>query len=72
MVERRAHADRCKSLPDCLPDDVDLMIEAKDKEQAVLELYRIYSLQDVIWENLRPETPLEKQTKQTNGRKIGK
>jgi len=68
-MERRAHADRCKSFPDCLPDDVDLMIEAKDKEQAVFELYRIYGLQDVIRQNLRPETPLEKQSKQTNGRK---
>ena len=41
VMERRAHADRCKSLPDDLPEDVDLMIEAKDKEQAVFELYRI-------------------------------
>ena len=71
-MERRAHADRCKSFPDCLPDDVDLMIEAKDKEQAVFELYRVYGLQDVIWENLRPGTPLEQQTKQTNGRKSSK
>jgi UV DNA damage repair endonuclease len=28
--------------------DVDLMIEAKDKEQAVLHLYRIYDLAPVI------------------------
>lgn len=48
------------------------MIEAKDKEQAVFELYRVYGLQDVIWENLRPGTPLEQQTKQTNGRKSSK
>lgn len=41
IMERRAHADRCKRLPPDLPDDVDLMIEAKDKEQAVFELYRI-------------------------------
>lgn len=53
-VELRAPADRCTSLPAGLPDDVDLMIEAKDKEQAVLELYRIYGLQEVIHENLRP------------------
>lgn len=33
---------------------VDLMIEAKDKEQAVFQLYRSYDLQSVIWENLRP------------------
>lgn len=31
VMERRAHADRCKALPKDLPDDVDLMIEAKDK-----------------------------------------
>ena len=30
-MEKRAHADRCKALPPDLPDDVDLMIEAKDK-----------------------------------------
>jgi UV DNA damage endonuclease len=48
VMERRAHADRCQSLPEDLPDDVDLMIEAKDKEQAVLHLYRIYDLQPVI------------------------
>lgn len=41
VMERRAHADRCQALPPDLPDDVDLMIEAKDKEQAVFELYRI-------------------------------
>jgi hypothetical protein len=27
VMERRAHADRCKSLPEHLPEDVDLMIE---------------------------------------------
>ena len=31
------------------------MIEAKDKEQAVFQLYRSYDLAPVIWENLRPE-----------------
>ena len=41
VMERRAHSDRCARLPPDLPDDVDLMIEAKDKEQAVFELYRI-------------------------------
>ncbi|TCD60653.1 hypothetical protein EIP91_009728, partial [Steccherinum ochraceum] len=35
----------------------DLMIEAKDKEQAVLMLYRIYNLHPVAYENLRPEKP---------------
>ncbi|KAG8924362.1 hypothetical protein FRC01_011608 [Tulasnella sp. 417] len=70
VMEKRAHADRCKSLPEGLPDDVDLMIEAKDKEQAVLELYMIYDLEEVIWENLRP--PKKEQTLATNGRKSAK
>ncbi|WWC92830.1 UV damage endonuclease UvdE [Kwoniella dendrophila CBS 6074] len=77
VMERRAHADRCKSLPEALPDDVDLMIEAKDKEQAVFELYRIYGLEDVIHDSLRPPDPnpgmhtkgrkssLKKKTKET-------
>ncbi|WWC65861.1 UV damage endonuclease UvdE [Kwoniella dejecticola CBS 10117] len=77
VMEKRAHADRCKSLPEALPDDVDLMIEAKDKEQAVFELYRIYGLEDVIHDNLRPPDPnpgmhtkgrkssLKKKTKET-------
>ncbi|KAJ7933764.1 UV-endonuclease UvdE-domain-containing protein [Mycena leptocephala] len=70
LMERRAHADRCESLPDDLPDDMDLMIEAKDKEQAVLHLYRIYGLHPVIYESLRP--PNENQTKETKGRKSTK
>jgi UV DNA damage endonuclease len=70
-MELRAHSDRCTELPAGLPDDMDLMIEAKDKEQAVLELYRIYDLQPVVWENLRP--PADEQTLKTKGRKsIGK
>jgi UV DNA damage endonuclease len=69
VMEKRAHARRCATLPVELeaeglgwwwraPGDrewVDLMIEAKDKEQAVFQLYRIYDLAPVIWENLRPE-----------------
>ncbi|KZT08073.1 UV-endonuclease UvdE [Laetiporus sulphureus 93-53] len=58
VMEKRAHADRCAELPQVLiGGDVDLMIEAKDKEQAVFHLYRIYGLADVIHENLRPEKP---------------
>lgn len=30
VMEKRAHADRCKTLPKDLPDDVDLMIEVSD------------------------------------------
>ncbi|OWZ61878.1 UV damage endonuclease UvdE [Cryptococcus neoformans] len=67
IMERRAHADRCQTLPAELPDDVDLMIEAKDKEQAVFELYRIYGLEDVIHDNLRPPDP--NPSMQTKGRK---
>ena len=68
-MEKRAHARRCDALPTELeakgagwwwraPGEqewVDLMIEAKDKEQAVFQLYRVYDLAPVIWENLRPE-----------------
>ncbi|OSX56809.1 hypothetical protein POSPLADRAFT_1050471 [Postia placenta MAD-698-R-SB12] len=58
IMEKRAHADRCQELPEVLVGgDVDLMIEAKDKEQAVFHLYRIYGLEPVIHANLRPENP---------------
>ncbi|OAX39787.1 UV-endonuclease UvdE [Rhizopogon vinicolor AM-OR11-026] len=67
IMERRAHADRCQKLPEDLPDDMDLMIEAKDKEQAVLHLYRIYNLQPVIRGSLRP--PAEIQPKGIKSRK---
>ncbi|KAI0064003.1 UV-endonuclease UvdE [Artomyces pyxidatus] len=77
LMERRAHAGRCATLPDALQDEgagwwrapsgemmwVDLMIEAKDKEQAVLQLYRTYGLAPVIWENLRPEEADRKKDK---------
>ena len=69
VMEKRAHARRCSALPKELEVEgagwrwrtsderewVDLMIEAKDKEQAVFQLYRMYDLAPVIWENLRPE-----------------
>ncbi|THU80485.1 UV-endonuclease UvdE [Dendrothele bispora CBS 962.96] len=76
LMERRAHADRCSSgLPTELEEegvgmDVDLMIEAKDKEQAVFELYRMYGLVPCGEENLRPPNPNQK--KETNGRKSNK
>ncbi|KAI0729555.1 UV-endonuclease UvdE-domain-containing protein [Fomitopsis betulina] len=58
VMEKRAHADRCVELPSVLVGaDIDLMIEAKDKEQAVFHLYRLYGLEEVIYENLRPEKP---------------
>ncbi|RKF62389.1 UV-damage endonuclease [Erysiphe neolycopersici] len=41
--QRRKHNARPNTLPPC-PNDMDLMIEAKDKEQAVFELMRIFKL----------------------------
>ncbi|KAF9241886.1 UV-endonuclease UvdE-domain-containing protein [Melanogaster broomeanus] len=75
IMELRAHSGRCQSLPEGLPDDMDLMIEAKDKEQAVLQLYRVYGLHPVIQcgshkflrASLRP--PIEKATGENKSRK---
>ena len=41
--QRRKHSPRVATLPPC-PPTMDLMIEAKDKEQAVFELMRIFKL----------------------------
>lgn len=41
--QRRKHNDRVVTLPPCIPT-MDLMIEAKDKEQAVFELMRTFKL----------------------------
>lgn len=41
--QRRKHSDRVTTLPPCAPT-MDLMIEAKDKEQAVFELMRTFKL----------------------------
>lgn len=41
--DRRKHSPRVWTLPPC-PPDMDLMIEAKDKEQAVFELMRTFKL----------------------------
>ncbi|KAJ7209079.1 UV-endonuclease UvdE-domain-containing protein [Mycena haematopus] len=73
LMERRAHADRCESLPADLPDNMVTRLmfsQAKDKEQAVLQLYRMYGLHPVKHESLRP--PDENQTKETKGRKTSK
>ncbi|KAE9964163.1 hypothetical protein EG328_010729 [Venturia inaequalis] len=42
-TQRRKHNPRPATLPPCA-DDMDLMIEAKDKEQAVFELMRTFKL----------------------------
>ncbi|GAA5854126.1 hypothetical protein JCM3766R1_005350 [Sporobolomyces carnicolor] len=70
LMERRAHADRCQNLPNPLPADIDLMIEAKDKEQAVFHLFRRYGLHPVFHDSLRP--PAIEETTQTAGRKSSK
>lgn len=41
--QRRKHSDRVATIPPCDPT-MDLMIEAKDKEQAVFELMRTFKL----------------------------
>ncbi|KAL7413614.1 UV-endonuclease UvdE-domain-containing protein, partial [Mrakia frigida] len=55
LPERRGHSDRCEEMG--LPDDVDLMIEAKDKEQAVLHLYNVYSLFPILNTSYLPPKP---------------
>ncbi|KAJ4368804.1 UV-damage endonuclease [Neocucurbitaria cava] len=42
-TSRRKHSPRVMTIPPC-PDTMDLMIEAKDKEQAVFELMRTFKL----------------------------
>ncbi|KAI8061914.1 acyl transferase/acyl hydrolase/lysophospholipase [Thamnidium elegans] len=67
IMEQRAHSDRVQFLPPTT-DDVDLMIEAKDKEQAVFHLYRKYDLKPVnekVW--IPAKDNLE--TTETKGRK---
>ncbi|KAL5536106.1 hypothetical protein ACEPAF_4211 [Sanghuangporus sanghuang] len=70
VMEKRAHSDRVKTLPEGLPDDMDLMLECKDKEQAVFYLYRLYGLRGVDPRMLRP--PAEVESLHTNGRKSNK
>ncbi|KAF7986968.1 hypothetical protein HWV62_19 [Athelia sp. TMB] len=72
VMERRAHADRVETLPQDLPDDMGALsvIQAKDKEQAVLHLHRVYGLQAVTHASLRP--PAHNITMHTNGRKSNK
>lgn len=67
--DRRKHSPRVATLPPC-PPDMDLMIEAKDKEQAVFELMRNFKLpgfdrfNDMIpherADESRPELPMGK------------
>ncbi|KAH7220627.1 UV-endonuclease UvdE-domain-containing protein [Fusarium oxysporum] len=55
--DRRKHSARVKTLPPCAPD-MDLMIEAKDKEQAVFELMRTFKLPG--WDTFNNIVPYER------------
>ncbi|KAK0383725.1 hypothetical protein NLU13_9636 [Sarocladium strictum] len=55
--ERRKHSARVKTLPPC-GVDMDLMIEAKDKEQAVFELMRTFRLPG--WNLIHDVVPYER------------
>lgn len=56
--QRRKHRPRVMTLPPC-PSDVDLMIEAKDKEQAVFDLMRNFRLPG--WDSFNDVVPYERQ-----------
>lgn len=56
--DRRKHSPRVLTLPPC-PPDMDLMIEAKDKEQAVFELMRTFKLPG--FEKINDMIPHERQ-----------
>lgn len=74
--QRRKHSDRVATLPPCDPT-IDLMIEAKDKEQAVFELMRRFKLpghdlfNDIIphtrQDENKPFKPPRKSTKNKSG-----
>lgn len=72
--DRRKHSPRVKTLPPCVPD-MDLMIEAKDKEQAVFELMRTFKLpgwdlfNDIV-PHERPDEPKKAVIKKA--KKVGK
>jgi len=55
--QRRKHNNRPAVLPPC-PNDMDLMIEAKDKEQAVFELMRTFKLPG--WDTFNNIIPYER------------
>ncbi|KAF4120651.1 UV DNA damage endonuclease [Geosmithia morbida] len=72
--ERRKHSARVRTLPPC-PDGMDLMIEAKDKEQAVFELMRTFKLpgydlfNDIIPYERDDESPTSSRSKNKNTKK---
>jgi UV DNA damage endonuclease len=56
--QRRKHRPRVMTLPPCA-NDMDLMIEAKDKEQAVFELMRNFKLPG--WDTFNDVIPYERE-----------
>jgi UV DNA damage endonuclease len=56
--QRRKHRPRVMMLPPC-PNTMDLMIEAKDKEQAVFDLMRTYRLPG--WDTFNDVIPYERE-----------
>lgn len=76
--DMRKHSKRVRNLPPCDPT-MDLMIEAKDKEQAVFELYKKYGIcgqglfNEVIPHTRTDENPPEKpvKTKKKEGKGAG-
>ncbi|KAI2778216.1 UV-damage endonuclease [Daldinia loculata] len=56
--QRRKHRPRVMTLPPC-PNDADLMIEAKDKEQAVFDLMRNFKLPG--WDRFNDVIPYERE-----------
>ncbi|KAI1414449.1 UV-endonuclease UvdE [Hypoxylon sp. FL1857] len=56
--QRRKHRPRVMTLPPC-PNDMDLMIEAKDKEQAVFDLMRNFKLPG--WDRINDVVPHERE-----------
>ncbi|KAI1505791.1 UV-damage endonuclease [Biscogniauxia marginata] len=56
--QRRKHRPRVLTLPPC-PNDMDLMIEAKDKEQSVFDLMRTFKLPG--WNTFNDVTPYERE-----------
>ncbi|KAJ6440078.1 UV-damage endonuclease [Purpureocillium lavendulum] len=73
--ERRKHSARVKTLPPC-PPDMDLMIEAKDKEQAVFELMRTFRLPgwdrfNAVVPHDRDDEPRKAVVRKAKGKKKG-
>ncbi|KAI2465191.1 UV-endonuclease UvdE [Annulohypoxylon bovei var. microspora] len=67
--QRRKHRPRVMTLPPCA-DNMDLMIEAKDKEQAVFDLMRNFRLPG--WERFNDVIPYEREDENRPPPKIPK